>query len=251
MNEPPWWIFVVTSLVALFLVRLVVANTRDIGEEARRQWCRILTDLIAVVIVVYFLVRPFIVQTGFIPTESMVPTLEVNDRILVCSFIYRYRAPRRGEVIVFHPPRAARETEPNPSEAPDYVKRLIALPGETVRTDAEGLVHVDGNLLEEPYVSAERRADYLFPENLLGVGAEPGEAPIPGAESDCPLVVREAPGAAGRYEAVVPVGGYFVLGDNRTRSSDSHEWGCVPAERATVGRAMFVFWPIERAGLVR
>jgi len=251
MNEPPWWIFVVTSLVALFLVRLVVAHTRDIGEEARRQWCRILTDLIAVVVVVYFLIRPFVVQTGFIPTESMVPTLGVSDRILVCSFVYRYRAPRRGEVIVFHPPAAARETEPNPAAAPDYVKRLIGLPGEAVRTDADGYVYIDGNRLPEPYVSAERRADYLFPENLLGVGARPGEVAIAGGASDARLTVREAAGSPGRFEDVVPPGCYFLLGDNRPRSSDSHEWGFVSAERDTVGRALFVFWPLDRAGLVR
>ncbi len=244
--------FVLTALTALYLVRLIVGSISDIEEETRRLVCRLLGDLVGIVAVMYFLVRPFVVQTFWIPSESMVPTLEVRDRILVNCFLYRYRPPRRTDVVVFHPPRAAAETEEELAAGQDYVKRLIGLPGERIRTDREGRVWVNGAPLEEPYVPQAERAHYLFPDQLAGPDLKPGRGRVFASELGEPfsLDLVTAHDRPDRLEAVVRPREFFLLGDNRVGSHDGHAWGCIRADD-TVGRAHFVFWPPNRVGFVR
>jgi signal peptidase I len=183
---------------------------------------RELPVLLLVAFVLAFLLRTFVVQVFYIPSQSMEPTLEVNDRMVVEKVTYLFRDPRRGEVVVFEgEPGHVDPTEETgdrilrgvgqflgvvPANARDFVKRVIGLPGDTIRVE-EGQVFVNDVPIEEPYVA--------FPDTKT----------------------------EGPYE--VPEGELFFLGDNRPNSSDSrYSLGYVDIDRV-VGRAAVIIWPPE------
>ena len=182
--------------------------------------------LLVVALVVALALRLLVVQVFFIPSSSMVPTLEVDDRIVVEKVTYRFRGPERGEVIVFagEPRVDARPSEGGPirrslrwlgeasglvpPEPSDLVKRLVGLPGEEIAIIG-GLVHVDGVALGEPYLSGPVASDF---------------GPV-----------------------TVPDDAYFFLGDNRRNSADSRgSLGFVERHRV-IGRAVAVVWPFSNA----
>ena len=185
--------------------------------------------LIVVAFLLAFLLRTFVVQVFYIPSASMEPTLMghegANDRILVDKVTYRFREPRRGEIIVFEgdsdPPPRDNSSLPRrvlrgvgqliglaPANARDYVKRVIGLPGDEVRIAQGGHVFVNGVELEEPYV------------------VQPDQQP-------CGPIV-------------VPEGKLFFLGDNRQNSQDSRVVGYIDRDHV-VGRAFVIMWPVDRA----
>jgi len=131
---------------------------------------------------------------------SMEPTLLNGEFVIVNKLAYTFGDPRIGDVIVFHYPRDPKQ---------EYIKRVIGLAGDTVKI-SNGQVMVNGNPIDEPYISAPPRYE---------------------------------------SEWVVPADSLFVLGDNRNNSSDSHNWGPVPMENV-IGRALFVYWPPEQWGLI-
>lgn len=131
---------------------------------------------------------------------SMEPTLLNGEFVIVNKMAYTFGEPRIGDVIVFHYPR-------DPEQ--EYIKRVIGLAGDTVSI-ANGQVRVNGNLIDEPYISAPPRYE---------------------------------------SEWLVPPDSLFVLGDNRNNSSDSHNWGPVPMKNV-IGKALFVYWPPEQWGLI-
>lgn len=197
------------------------------GDDSVLSFLRELPVLLLIAFVLAFLLRTFVVQVFYIPSESMVPTLEVNDRMVVEKLTYLVREPRRGEVIVFEgderadpsslsaPARVARAVGQFlgvvPVNAQDFVKRVIGLPGDTVVIE-DGVVKVNGEALEEPYV------------------------------------VFEDGRSNGPFE--VPEGSLFVLGDNRPNSSDSRfGLGYIQLDHV-VGRAVVVIWPFEHAGML-
>jgi signal peptidase I len=176
---------------------------------------------------VFLIVRPFVVQAFFIPSESMVPTLLKHDRILVNRFIYRLNAPKRGDIIVFDAPAYA--LQPGVTQA-DFVKRLIGLPGDRVHVEAGEGVFINGEKLQEaPGTDTPR---YNWPEDEYHRWT------------------------GGDY--VVPKGNYLVLGDNRNTSYDSHLWQLPStgefhpelASSRVLGKAMVIFWPPGRIGLL-
>jgi signal peptidase I len=204
-------------------------------KKHKRGFFRELPFLIVVALALALLVKTFLVQAFYIPSESMEPTLHGcdecrGDRVLVNRLVYRFRDPRRGEVIVFvkHSTRPERSfagkivnffTEglgvARPDD-PDFIKRIIGLPGETVQLDKNGVVTItraDGKKeqLTEPYVSDERENRPFGPFN-------------------------------------VPKGEYFVMGDNRTHSADSR-YGLGTISRGDiVGKAFVKIWPPGRMG---
>ncbi len=133
--------------------------------------------------------------------DSMLPSFNNGDYVIVNRLAYRLGDFQRGDVIVFPYPN-------NPSE--DYIKRIIALAGDTVSVQAS-VVYVNGIALDEPYINEPARVDYP--------------------------------------EIVVPEGHVFVMGDNRNNSSDSRHWGPLPIEHI-IGKALFVYWPFSDFGLV-
>jgi signal peptidase I len=182
------------------------------------------SGLIAFVLV-FLVIRPFVVQAFFIPSESMVPTLVPHDRILVNKFVYHLNPPQRGDIIVFDAPSQALYG----NGRKDFVKRLIGLPGDEIRINRGDGVYVNGRRVEEP--DGIPRPDYDWPLDDFG-----------------------AP-AARPYR--VPDGCYFVLGDNRNTSNDSHKWSDPLTGEArpeleagrVLGKAMVIFWPPARIGL--
>jgi signal peptidase I len=162
-------------------------------------------------------VQAYVVKPYRIPSLSMLPTLASGDRILALRLVYDFRDPHRGEVVVFHPPgRGDQPIRDARGEAHvTFVKRIIGLPGETVKIRYGKVVICaapgkDCRQLGEPYLSG--------PPDLRSFGPY-----------------------------TVPSGEYFVLGDNRTDSDDSRIWGFLPRGNI-VGKAVAIYWPLDRAG---
>lgn len=142
------------------------------------------------IVLMFSVIKPMVIQTAIAPSESMEPTLTKGDRILVNRLAYRVGKPKRGDVVVIS---ASSKTIPGfdyPDKPVPLVKRLIALPGDKIRIEAETGVFINGKLLDEPYV--KDLPNYDYPE------------------------VR------------IPEGKCFVLGDNRRSSMDSRYWAAIP-----------------------
>jgi signal peptidase I len=176
----------------------------------RRRWQRVLAEAavtLLVAAVLAGLVRAYAFQTFWIPSSSMVPTLGVYDRILVQKAFFTWHDVREGDIVVFSQPPL---DHCGGSQGGDLVKRVIALPGQTIYSSGDRL-YVDGNLLSEPY---------LPPYDPLG-------PPIPDA-------TREHP-----YR--VPAGEFYMMGDNRAISCDSRYWGPVVGS-SIIGKVILVWW---------
>ena len=162
---------------------------------------------LALALLLAFGIRTFVFQVFSIPSTSMVPTLNVYDRILVQKAFFNWHQLHEGDIVVFtHPPR---DHCAGPA-ATDLVKRVIALPGQTIYS-AGGILYIDGRRLSEPY---------LPPRDPLG-------PPIPDATRRDPFHV--------------PRGEFYVMGDNRAISCDSRFWG--PIKGSTIiGRVVLLLW---------
>ena len=175
-----------------------------------REWGPVLVAAVAIAL----FTRLVLVQAYHIPSLSMAPTLEEGDRVIVNRLSYRFGEIERGQVVVFKKP-------PNqPSDANDLIKRVIALPGETVQF-RDGEVYIDGQLVVEPYLA---QPSSTRPRSL----AIPGCAQEERASDVC----------------TVPSGYVFVMGDNRLGSQDSRTFGPISTE-TVVGRAFLRVWPIS------
>lgn len=165
-------------------------------------------ETIVVSLAIFAVVYIFLFQPHQVDGQSMVPNFQNKEYILTDKISYRIHLPTRGDVVVFHSPQDA---------SVDFIKRIIGVPGDTVRV-AGGYVYLNGVKLEEAYIN------------------DPGEV------------------TSGRFGVEgatieVPPGQYYVMGDNRLHSSDSREWGLVTMNEI-VGRAFFRYWPIPAFGLV-
>lgn len=117
----------------------------SLGEEIK-DWI----VSIAIAVVLAFFIRYFIVELYLVDGPSMRPTLQSAERLVVNKFIYRFRHPERGEILVFRYPR-------DPSR--DFIKRVIAVPGDTIEI-RDGRVYVNAALLNEPYILSKTRGNY-------------------------------------------------------------------------------------------
>ncbi|HRY13103.1 MAG TPA: signal peptidase I [Syntrophomonadaceae bacterium] len=122
-------------------------------------------DTISVIIIAFILaaiLRNYVIEGREIPTGSMLPTVQLKDRVWVNRFIYRFKEPVRGDIVMFQPPETVQSTTP-------YLKRVIGLPGETVEMK-DGKVYINGRALQEPYVAEPLEYDYgpvVVPEGAL------------------------------------------------------------------------------------
>lgn len=191
-------------------IRLAISFLNVISLERRTSFIEFVDSGLIAFLLVFCVIRPFVVQAFWIPSGSMEPTLMVGDRILVNKFVLRFREPRRQEIIVFEaPPQASPEPK-------DFIKRVVALPGDEV----------------------EVRSRYIDEE--LGIQSQLYVNGIPQFEP----FIKDDPD----YEwgpRTVPDGMLLVLGDNRTDSNDGHRWGWLPRENVK-GKAMCIFWPLQR-----
>jgi len=183
--------------------------------------------------VIAVFVVTFLLQAFTIPSESMEQTLLIGDYLLVDKFCYGgstgwnrllpYRNVKRGDVIVFHYPM-------NPAQ--DFVKRVVALPGDRLRL-INKRVFVNGLLVREPYVQFISPQRNFYRDDFPQTGS-----PDYGVNARW---WREMPKLVEDHQLIIPEGYYFVLGDNRDDSQDSRYWGFVPRENI-IGRPLLIYW---------
>ena len=185
------------------------------GWRVAIDWVVTIVGAIAIVLAI----KAWVVNPYRIPSSSMEPTLHCarpgsgcearfSDRVLANRFIYHFRKPHRGDIIVFKTPPLAKE---KCGAGGTFVKRLIALPGETWQ-EKNGSIFIDGKKLIEPYIKPDRR------------------------DTGTSYPARK-----------IPDGEYFMMGDNRSQSCDSREWGPVPRGNL-IGEVFAVYWPPNRLG---
>ena len=165
--------------------------------------------LVVLALVIALLIKTFLFQAFYIPSDSMVPTLKTDDRVIVNRLSYRLHAVHRGDIVVFKSP-------PNVDPSvKDLVKRVIALPGETVEGRSDGHIYINGKILNEPYLPK-------------------GDGPGPGFP-----VIK------------VPTESYWVMGDNRPNSRDSRFFPShFIRKKDIVGRVFLRIWPLNRLGIL-
>jgi signal peptidase I len=178
------------------------------------RWIKEAAVVVVVAVLVAVLLRAFVVQTFFIPSGSMEPTLQIGDRILVNKLSYHFHGVDRGNIVVFSRPPTENCGGP---EVNDLVKRVIGLPGDVISL-SNGYVYVDGKKLDESWLPAS--------EQGITVAGPAGNS------SNLARPYR------------VPADNYFVMGDNRTDSCDSRYWG--PINRSLiVGKVELRVWPLS------
>jgi signal peptidase I len=275
-NVSPIW--VVAIVAAFTLVRVALAKIKDPWARTVSETCDTVNF---VLILAFLLIRPFVAQAFYIPSESMESTLLVHDRLVVNKFTYRFTQPQHRDVVVFEAPPEATGGK----DGVDFIKRLIGEPHDTIQVTAAKMMigGTEVNLNGE----ADNLHDYLrlrlglkdadavkiFPDYVLVNGVEkfskeriaellgqagaevvlkPGQVLVNGKPLDEPYT-REDPDYDYPMNGEPPVrlddDHFFMMGDNRNHSADSHAWG--PLERRrVVGKAIFVFWPPTRMGVI-
>lgn len=230
VSSPLLWCSV---LVVLFIAKVALAlSSWDRLEPMRKQLNEVVEALLFALALVLLIIRPFVVHAFHIPSLSMSPTLEINDKILVSKFVYHLRQPRRQEVVVFEAPPEALALSTRPDQS-TYIKRIIGIPGDMIRIE-NGRVYINGEELNEPYVKLPSYDN--FPDDYSGWLSD--------SKLSKHVIVWD-----GKKWVVVPKDCYFVMGDNRANSSDSRRWGFVNSRRLQ-GKALFRWWPIWRIGLI-
>lgn len=188
--------------------------------------------LIAVALAIAFIIKSFLFQAFYIPSESMKPTLNVGDRVLVNKLSYDFHDLNRGDIVVFDAPQLAQS-----GGIEDLVKRVIGLPGETVTFPGDGHVYVNGRILNEPYLP--QGVESCNPSLPCPVQGTVGNEVPPGCGAP----------ADGQPGCVVPKGKAFMMGDNREASKDSRVFG--PIDQGTiVGRVFVRMWPLDNLGFL-
>ena len=206
---------------------MAVARKRQSGVRGS------LVELVTIVAVALGLalgVQAFVVKPFRIPSESMVPTLSISQRVLVDRVSARFGTPDRGDIVVFKPPAGANENVcgiagyepsqrmaacPRPTEKrsdTNFIKRVVAVGGDRLKV-LDGRVYINGKQQDEPYIR---------PDANCGICRLPKEITIPPDH-------------------------FFMMGDNRGESADSREWGPVPKDWI-IGNAFFTYWPPRRIG---
>lgn len=177
-------------------------NREFIIQEAK-EWA----SSILVAVILTLIIRTYIFQAFKIPSGSMRPTLMEGDKLFVNKYIYRFQKPERGEIIVFKYPEDPKK---------DFIKRLVAIEGETVEI-RDGKIYVNDRILDD---SGTFGKFYYYNHDPYGGPDEKVKVP-----KDC----------------------YYVLGDNSGNSTDSRFWGFVP-KKNLVGKAVFRWWPLNKIG---
>lgn len=179
-----------------------------VRRPRRKSSTRNLLEWVGVIVgavVIALLIKTFVVQAFQIPSPSMEPTLQDGDRVLVNKLSYRTGDIGRGDVVVFSRPD---DLSAGPGDPTELIKRVVGLPGDELQT-RDGDLYVNGRLLEEPYLDPDSTTAGL-------------EVPF-----------------------TVPEDQIFVLGDNRTDSTDSRSFGAIPTD-SVLGRAFMIMWPPGR-----
>jgi signal peptidase I len=172
-------------------------------QPAASSLLRELLEVVVLAVILYFGIS-FAVQAVHVEGLSMFATLDDNDYLIANKIDYRLHAPQRGDIIILRPPT---------NNSTDFIKRIIALPGERILI-SDGIVYINGHKLDEPYLPEA----WVTLNNLYGPDG-----------------------------VVVPPNDYFVMGDNRNRSEDSRSFGFISRDSID-GRAWFRIWPLNHFG---
>ncbi|HET9097808.1 MAG TPA: signal peptidase I [Candidatus Baltobacteraceae bacterium] len=235
------------GLVGVFVVARLILTYRAVRTNVQGRatnFAREYLDPFIYAGIAAFLLITFVARTYYIPSGSMIPTLQVGDVLLVNKFEYRFRKPGEGDIVVFPPPI------PSPD---DFIKRVIGRPGDTLAIK-NGTVILNGKPLREPYIA--QPPDYNLVIRDYGVYVqEPGgtyQALDPAMANIPPRKDWTAPNR-------IPANCYFMMGDNRNDSEDSHIWGFAqltgrfesgPRQGTAAhftGHAFLIFWPLGHA----
>lgn len=196
------------------------------AEEPKRSFLSELPFLLLAALVVAVLIKTFVVQPFYIPSGSMIPTLQIDDRVMVSKINYLFGEPQRGDIVVFENPYAPELEESFPeavvrstlealgirtSANDDLIKRVVGLGGETVEV-RNNQVLIDGQVIDEQYLQPGIAMNDFGPR----------------------LIAPEE---------------LFVMGDNRNESSDGRVFGPIPSSDV-IGEAVFRIWPLDRLGSV-
>jgi len=196
------------------------------GKQSARGSLVELVTIVAVALGLALGIQAFLVKPFRIPSESMEPTLDVGQRVLVNRVGVRLGTPDRGDIMVFKPPKGAddnvcgvRHSNQSPCPSPtrqrsstNFIKRVVAVGGDRLKV-IDGRVYLDGRRQREPFIR---------PNSSCGI---------------CNLP----------HEITIPKGYFFMMGDNRGESADSREWGPIP-EKWMIGKAFVTYWPPGRVG---
>jgi signal peptidase I len=173
--------------------------------------------LIVAALVIAVLIKAFLFQAFYIPSDSMVPTLKTNDRVIVNKLSYHLHKVHRGDVVVFTTPKGP-DGKPIDPTIKDLVKRVIGLPGDIISYKSDRIV-INGKFLKESYLT-------------------------PGTVTNCQSFQPHC-FPSGR----IPENRYFVMGDNRQNSRDSRYFGAIPRSEI-VGRVFVRVWPLNRLAIL-
>ncbi len=224
------------------LVRLGLSVRTLAADDPRSSAVAVLREYLDALIVAglaALLLSTYVIRTYYIPSVSMVPTLRVEDIVLVDRLAYNFRPPHDGDIALFRPPVAF--------EGSPFVKRIVGAPGDRVRI-ANGVLYRNGSAVAEPYVNEPTEYDLRIAHYDIyvnGVALSPRTADIP------PKSMWQAPNR-------IPRGFYLMLGDNRNYSDDSHIWGFAQFSGKFVagplagkvrarfdGKALAIIWPFD------
>ena len=176
------------------------ATTESSGVSS---FLREVAEVVVLAVILYIGIS-FAVQAVHVEGLSMFATLDDNDYLIANKIDYRLHAPQRGDIVILRPPT---------NNSTDFIKRIIALPGERLLI-RDGTIYINGHKLDEPYLPEEWTIDSTWNNGT---------------------------------EAVIPPNDYFVMGDNRNRSQDSRFFGPISRDRID-GKAWFRIWPLDRFG---
>lgn len=179
------------------------------GSKIWHQWRENLQILLLALGLALF-IRTFVAEPRYIPSASMVPTLQIGDRLVVEKISYYFRPPTRSDIVVFNPPFRLQNGLNNYAKDQAFIKRIIGESGDTISIK-DHQVYINNYPLTENYIAE--------PPNY-----EWGPKQVPEKQ-------------------------VFVMGDNRNQSLDSHIWGFLPKNNI-IGRACFRFWPLNRIGFI-
>jgi signal peptidase I len=182
------------------------AGAAPTERSAASSLLREVAEVVVLAVILYFGIS-FAVQAVHVEGLSMFATLDNNDYLIANKVDYRLHAPQRGDIVILRPPT---------NNTTDFIKRIIALPGERLLI-RDGVVYINGHRLDEPYL----------PEAWT-------------------LQTNPQPWSIGEG-AVIPPNQYFVMGDNRNKSQDSRFFGTITRDRID-GKAWFRIWPLDSFG---
>ncbi len=241
--------FELLTIVAVIALGRVILSLRPVVVRSSGRSTAIAREFLDPFIiagVAAWLLITFVARTYYIPSGSMLPTLQIHDVLLVDKFEYRFHRPNEGDIVVFPPPI------PTPD---DFIKRIMGRPGDTFRIEG-GTVYVNGIALDEPYVADKPAYNLEVRDYGIYVGyGESWQRLDPSSANVPPQAQWTAPDR-------IPPHCYIMLGDNRNDSEDSHIWGFAQdggqfasgpragGAAGFTGRAFLIFWPPSQAKIL-